>query len=111
MHNRKCAPLTTSLLAVLLGVVLARLHGQTEREQPIEIAALQNVRYCLEASCHLPTEVSGWFHLVLAQSLSSANPNSHSSIAFYPHLLKGLNLAGADKDAWPLVVCRAELRY
>lgn len=73
------------------------------------IAALQNVRCCLEASCHLPTEILGWFNLVLAQCLSSANLNSHSSIAFYPHLLKGLNLAGT--DAWPLVGKRAELRY
>lgn len=82
MHTRKCAPQTKSMPGLPLCVVFARLHGQTQRELPIEIVALQNMHYCLEASCHLPTEVSDWFNLVLAQRLSSANPNSHSSIAF-----------------------------
>lgn len=77
MHTKKCAPPTKSMLGVPLGIVLTRLHGQTEREQPIEIVALQNVRRCLEASCHLPTEILDWLNLVLAQSLSSAKPNSH----------------------------------
>lgn len=77
-------------------VILARLHGQTEREQPVEVAARQDVQRSLEASCHLLTEASGWFNLVLAQSLSSVNPNSHSGIAFYSPPLKGLNLAGVE---------------
>lgn len=39
-----------------------------EVEQPGNIAALQKVRCCPEASCHLPTEALGWFNLVLAQT-------------------------------------------